>query len=97
MMVSLGATPAAESRNFHASATGERQAELAGALGWELGDDAPLAPGLDDLLERLRTPRRLADLGIDRSALPEIVSAMRAESPLLGSEDALRAACNRMF
>ena len=82
---------------FHAAATRERQAALASALGWPAGDEVPLARGLGELLDRLQAPRRLRDLGVEREALAEVVAAMRSESPRLGSEEALRRACEEML
>jgi alcohol dehydrogenase class IV len=82
---------------YHAAATRSRQAALASALGWKTSDEVPLERAVDELLDRLRTPRRLRDLGIDRKALAEVVSAMLSESPKLGSEEALLRACEEMF
>lgn len=86
-----------EALRFHAGETRLRQAELASFLGWDGGGEAPLAGGLEGWLRELGTPRQLSDLGIDRGAVPEIVAAMREESPSLGSEPALRAAVERML
>ncbi len=85
-----------EALRFHADQTRVRQAELAAVLGWDTAGTAPLAAGLERLLTELGTPRRLSDLGIDRAAVPEIVAAMLAESPRLGSESEIEAACQRM-
>jgi len=82
---------------YHAALTRARQAALATALGWKAGDEVPLAGAIDELLDRLRAPRRLRDLGIDRGVLPELVAAMRSESPRLGSEPELLRACEEML
>ena len=81
----------------HADATRSRQAALASALGGKVSDEVPLAPAIGALLDRLRVPRRLRDLGIEREALAEVVSAMRSESPKLGSGETLLRACEEMF
>ena len=82
---------------FHAADTRARQAAFAARLGAEAGGLAPLEPVVAALLERLRTPRRLCDLGLERPALAELVAAMRAESPRLGSEAELLRACEAML
>jgi alcohol dehydrogenase len=82
---------------FHAPGTRSRQAALASQLGWRRDDDAPLAAGVADLLDTLRVPRRLRDVGVGADALPGVVAAMRAESPGLGSPAELLELCERML
>jgi alcohol dehydrogenase class IV len=86
-----------EAMRFHADATRDRQRSLASALGWTPDPEVPLAPGLSELLQGLGVPRRLGDLGIGPDALGEVVAAMLAEAPSLGSEQELRDACERML
>jgi alcohol dehydrogenase class IV len=83
---------------YHADATGARQAELAAALGWATGvAGAPLGAGLAQWLAALAVPTRLRDVGIDRASLDAIVDRMLHESPSLGPRDRLRAACDAMI
>jgi alcohol dehydrogenase class IV len=90
---------------FHAAATRERQAALAARLappadrgrGAAPGAAAPLEPVVARLLDALAVPRRLRDVGVEADALDEVVSAMRAEAPTLGTRDELLAACARML
>jgi len=81
---------------FHAQATRARQRALAHTLGWPVDEDVPLAPGLDALLDRLRLPRSLSDLGIGPELLGEVTRAVIEEAPGLGSEVEVRTACERM-
>jgi alcohol dehydrogenase class IV len=83
---------------YHAAATRARQEQLRGVLGWPAAHegDAPLGPGISRLLETLGVPVSLTAAGVDRSGLDEVVTNMLAESPLLGSWEQVRAACDEM-
>lgn len=85
-----------EALRFHADATRKRQRRLAAAIGWPADGDIPLMRGLSELLAELKLPRRLAELGIEATALAEVARAVLEESPSLGSESAVHAACARM-
>jgi alcohol dehydrogenase class IV len=85
-----------EALRFHAEATRDRQRALATTLGWPADDAVPLAPGLRGLLDALDVPRNLADLGIGVDAIEEVARAVVEEAPGLGSERAVREACERM-
>jgi maleylacetate reductase len=83
---------------YHVDATAPRQAELAAALGWPVGNgDAPLSAGLSDFLSVLGVPTRLRDVGVDSVGLDAIVDRMLEESPTLGPYDQLRWACEAMI
>ena len=85
-----------EALRFHADATRARQRVLAERLGWRADGAVPLGPGLDALLETLGVPTRLADLGIDRARLDEVVRAVLDEAPALGEARGVREACERL-
>ena len=84
---------------YHVDATAVRQAEMAAALGWPIGDgnDAPLCAGLSDFLYALAVPTRLRDVGIDVAELDAVFDRMLDESPTLAPRDQLRGACEAMF
>jgi alcohol dehydrogenase len=86
-----------EALRFHARDTRERQSVLAEAIGWDPTGEVPLAAGLDTLLQGLGAPRRLSELGVGPDALPEVVSAILAESPALGAASDVQMACERML
>jgi alcohol dehydrogenase class IV len=86
-----------EALRFHARDTRERQSVLAEAIGWDPAGEVPLAAGLDTLLQGLGAPRRLSELGVGPDALPEVVSAILAESPALGAVSDVQMACERML
>jgi alcohol dehydrogenase class IV len=81
---------------FHAEATRARQRSLAVALRWSAEGEVPLERGLRALLDEIEVPRRLSDLGVGREALAEVTRAVLEEAAGLGSEDAVRAAIERM-
>ena len=83
---------------YHVNATAARQAELAAALGWPVGDgnDAPLSAGLTDFLHALAVPTSLRDVGIGVAELDAVVDRMLDESPTLAPRDQLRRACEAM-
>jgi alcohol dehydrogenase class IV len=83
---------------FHGRQTGERQALLAESLGWSHSDgDAPLGPGLDNLLQRLEVPTHLSQLGIDSTEFDKVVANIINESPSLGSPAEIRAVCEQLL
>ena len=83
---------------YHVDVTATRQAEMAAALGWSVGDGnaAPLSAGLTDLLTALAVPTRLRDVGIGAGELDAVVDRMLDESPTLAPHDQLRRACEAM-
>ncbi len=86
-----------EALRFHAARTRDRQAALAGALGWQGGDDeAPLEPGVTSLLAELGVPTSLAPWKVDDADLDHVAEHMLAESPALGSPALVRRALARL-
>ena len=83
--------------DYHVDETGPRQAEMAAALGWPIGDGAPLSAGLGELLATLAVPTRLRDVGIGAAELDAVVERMLHESPTVGPRDRLLRACEAMI
>jgi len=83
-----------EGLDFHAATTGERQAALAGALGWGVSESS-LSSRLAELLITLGVPTRLEQCGVSADDLRPVAEHMLAESPQLGSLQSIMAACGR--
>ncbi|HUP76772.1 MAG TPA: iron-containing alcohol dehydrogenase [Acidimicrobiales bacterium] len=81
---------------YHLDLTGARQAEMADALGWPVGNGAPLSAGLAEFLTALAVPTRLRDAGIGAAELDAVVDRMLDESPTLAPRDRLQRACEAM-
>ncbi|MFO0688596.1 MAG: iron-containing alcohol dehydrogenase [Myxococcota bacterium] len=85
-----------EALRFHAEATRARQRELAAMLGWPGRARVPLARGLEQWLDALGVPRRLAAIGVADESITEVARAVGEEAPGIADERAILEALRRM-